>query len=137
MDKLTKEQRSSNMRAIKSKDTSIEVILRKALWHKGVRYRKNYKICNCKPDVVITKYKIAIFCDGDFWHGNDKYLVDQNSKFWNEKININKERDLRNTIELRDNGWTVIRFWGSTIKYNLNNCIEEILENIKNIKTKQ
>ena len=66
---MTKEQRSKNMRAIKSHDTKIEVILRKALWNKGIRYRKNFKVCSCKPDIVLTKYKIAIFCDGDFWHG--------------------------------------------------------------------
>lgn len=136
MDKMTKEQRSANMRAIKSKDTKIEVLLRKALWHQGVRYRKNYKICNCRPDIVITKYKIAIFCDGDFWHGNDKYTIDKNAIFWNNKISVNKERDLRNTIELRDNGWTVLRFWGSTITHKLDNCIAEVLQAIA-LKTKK
>ena len=69
MDKLTKEQRHKNMQAIRSKDTKIEILLRKALWHEGIRYRKNYKVCSCHPDIVITKYKIAVFCDGEFWHG--------------------------------------------------------------------
>ena len=63
--------KSKNMKAVKSHDTKIEVILRKALWHKGIRYRKNYKILSCKPDIVITKHRIAIFCDGDFWHGKE------------------------------------------------------------------
>ncbi len=132
MDHITKEQRSKNMRAIKSKDTKIEVTLRKALWHKGIRYRKNFKICSCHPDIVITKYKIAIFCDGDFWHGKEReYSIKTNIKYWNEKIKRNKERDLENTIELRDNGWCVFRFWESDINTNLDFCVSEILNQIK------
>ena len=131
MDCMTTEQRSKNMRAIKSHDTKIEVILRKALWHQGIRFRKNFKVCSCKPDIVLTKYKIAIFCDGDFWHGNDKYTVKKNANFWNEKIKTNIERDLRNTIELRDNGWTVLRFWGTEIKKDLDYCLTEILKAIE------
>lgn len=128
---MTSEQRSKNMKAIKSYDTKIEVRLRKALWHQGIRYRKNFKVYSCKPDIVLTKYKIAVFCDGDFWHGNDKYTVKNNARFWNEKIKTNIERDLRNTIELRDNGWTVLRFWGTEIKKNLDYCITEILRAIE------
>ena len=128
---MTAEQRSKNMKAIKSQDTKIEVVLRKALWSQGIRYRKNFKVCSCKPDIVLTKYKIAIFCDGDFWHGNDKYTVKTNTKFWNEKIKTNIERDLRNTIELRDNNWIVLRFWGSEIKNDLDKCINEILTAIE------
>lgn len=71
MDNLTKEQRRKNMQHIRSKDTDIEVILRKALWKKGYRYRKNCETLPGKPDIVLTKYKIAIFCDGDFFHGRD------------------------------------------------------------------
>lgn len=135
MDRITKEQRSKNMRAIKSKDTKIEVMLRKALWHKGIRYRKNFKVCSCHPDIVITKYKVAIFCDGDFWHGKkSKYTVKTNVQFWNEKIKRNIERDLENTIELRDNGWTVLRFWESDIKNNFDKCISIIIENIIRLK---
>lgn len=127
MDRINKAQRSANMKAIKSKDTSIELLLRKALWHKGVHYRKNFKVCDCKPDIVITKYKLAIFCDGDFWHGNDKYKVKTNTSFWEDKIKDNKDRDLNNTINLRDNGWIVLRFWGSQIKANLELCVNEIM----------
>ena len=135
MDMMTKEQRSANMRAIKSKDTKIEVLLRKALWHQGVRYRKNYKICNCRPDIVITKHKIAIFCDGDFFHGKPtKYSVHTNAKFWNDKIQRNIERDLENTIELRDNGWAVLRFWESDIKLNLDLCISQVIKYIEKQK---
>lgn len=132
MDCMTKEQRSKNMRAIKSKDTKIEITLRKALWHKGIRYRKNFKVCNCHPDIVITKYKIAVFCDGDFWHGKpSKYMVKTNADYWNEKIKRNIERDLENTIELRDNGWTVLRFWESDIKNNFRQCVQDILHTIE------
>lgn len=71
MDVLTPAQRRKNMQAIKAKDTKIELMLRKKLWEKGYRYRKNYKNLSGKPDIVFTKYKIAIFCDSDFWHGNN------------------------------------------------------------------
>ena len=71
MDKLTPEQRRKNMQSIKGKNTSIERILRKALWNKGYHYRKNYKVLPGKPDIALTKYKIAIFCDGEFFHGKD------------------------------------------------------------------
>lgn len=136
MDNLTKAQRHKNMVAIKSKDTKIEVSLRKALWHKGVRYRKNIKLYNCHPDIVITKYRIAIFCDGDFWHGKtfERYDVHTNVEFWHEKIKRNIERDLENTIELRDNGWNVLRFWETDIRKDLDMCIELVLKEIKTKK---
>ena len=138
MDVLTKEQRHKNMAAIKSKDTKIEIMLRKALWHKGIRYRKNIKVLSCHPDIVITKYKIAIFCDGDFWHGKtfERYDVTTNAKYWHEKIKRNVERDLENTIELRDNGWTVLRFWETDIKKNLDMCVEAVLFEVERKKIK-
>ena len=128
MDKLTKEQRHKNMQAIRSKDTKIEILLRKALWHEGIRYRKNYKVCSCHPDIVITKYKIAVFCDGEFWHGKsmERYDVTTNVKYWHEKIKRNVERDLENTIELRDNGWIVLRFWETEIEKHLADCVAEV-----------
>ncbi len=120
------------MASIHNKDTKIEVALRKALWHKGIRYRKNYRILNTCPDIVLTKYKIAIFCDGDFWHGRQfaTQEVRTNAKFWHEKIKRNIERDLENTIELRDNGWIVLRFWGTDIKKHLEACVAEVIQNI-------
>lgn len=87
------------MQHIKAKDTKIEVILRKALWQRGYRYRKNYKDLPGKPDIVLTKYKIAIFCDGEFFHGNDwevlkiKLENSNNSEFWISKISRNRKRD--------------------------------------------
>lgn len=133
MDCLTPEQRHKAMKGNKGKDTKIEILLRKALWHKGIRYRKQYRIFDCHPDIVITKYKIAIFCDGDFWHGKtfERYDVTTNAKYWHEKIKRNVERDLENTIELRDNGWTVLRFWETDIKKNLDICVEAVLRVIE------
>ena len=132
MDNLTQTQRHKNMQAIRSKDTKIEVMLRKALWHQGIRYRKNFKVLDCRPDIVLTKYKIAVFCDGEFWHGKifERYDVTTNAKYWHEKIRRNMERDLENTIELRDNGWIVLRFWETQIKKHLQECVEEVQRNI-------
>ena len=125
-------KRSKIMKSIKGSDTGIEVRLRKALWHKGIRYRKNFKVFDCHPDIVITKYKIAVFCDGNFWHGNElqKRPIKHNSSYWNEKIRRNVERDLENTIELRDNGWIVLRFWEDDIQHDLDGCVSEVLRYI-------
>ena len=125
-------KRSKIMKSIKGSDTGIEVRLRKALWHKGIRYRKNFKVFDCHPDIVITKYKIAVFCDGNFWHGEElqKRPIKHNSSYWNEKIRRNVERDLENTIELRDNGWIVLRFWEDDIQKNLPNCVSDVLRYI-------
>lgn len=116
MDNLTKEQRKRNMQNIKSKDTEIEVLLRKALWKKGYRFRKNYSKLPGKPDIAFTKYKIAIFCDGEFFHGKDwevlkpKLEKSNNSEYWINKIDRNRKRDHEIDQELLFLGWTVIRF---------------------------
>lgn len=134
MDNLTIAQRKKNMKAIKSNDTSIELILRKALWEKGIRYRKNYSKLPGKPDIVLTKYKIAIFCDSEFWHGKDwdvkKYRIQSNKEYWIPKIERNIKRDNEVNNLLHELGWTVIRFWGKDIYKNLNNCIEYIIDAI-------
>lgn len=135
MDRLTKTQRHKNMSAIHSTDTKPELLLRKALWHKGIRYRKNYKVCGYQVDIAITKYKIAVFCDGTFWHGKDGdgSQVATNTKFWKNKIQRNKERDLECTITLRDNGWVVLRFWDDEIIKHVDKYIRKIeLEIAKN-----
>lgn len=135
MDVLTKEQRHKAMSNIHSKDTSIEVRLRKALWHKGFRYRKNYSKLPGKPDIVLTKYKIAIFCDSEFFHGKDWYSVlrprisrGRNADFWENKILRNMERDGENNKELLFMGWTVIRFWGDEIIKDTDSCVKVIEE---------
>lgn len=135
-DVLTKEQRHKNMENIRSKDTAIEIRLRKALWQKGYRYRKNYKELPGCPDIVLTKYKIAIFCDGEFFHGKDwevlKPRLEQsnNSQFWINKISRNIERDDEVNKKLLFLGWTVIRFWGKDIKRNTDECVKVIEEEI-------
>lgn len=130
MDRLTKEQRSKNMKAVKSKDSKIEIKLRKALWSKGHRYRKNCKDIFGKPDIVFKSLKIAIFCDSEFWHGydweNKKNEIKSNKKFWINKIERNIERDKEVNEKLTSEGWIVLRFWGKEIEKNVAFCIEDI-----------
>lgn len=139
-DVLTKEQRKRNMQGIRSKDTKIEVILRKELWKSGIRYRKNYDKLPGKPDIVLTKYKIAIFCDSEFFHGKDWEVLKprlergENSEFWIAKISRNRERDDEVNKKLLFMGWTVIRFWGNDIKKKTEECIKVIQETIFDIK---
>ena len=132
MDNLTAEQRRKNMRHIKSKDTSIEVKLRKELWSRGYRYRKNVSNLPGKPDIVLTKYKIAIFCDSEFFHGKDWEVLkprlekSNNADYWEKKISRNMERDNEINKKLLFMGWTVIRFWGKDILKNIDDCISVI-----------
>lgn len=143
MDVLTPEQRRKSMQHIRSKDTSIEVILRKALWHKGYRYRKNYKGLPGSPDIVLTKYKIAIFCDGEFFHGKDwdtlKLRLENgsNSEYWIKKITRNCMRDNEVDKKLLYDGWTVMRFWGNDIKRNTEECVKAIEETIFDLRCKK
>lgn len=136
MDTLTKEQRSKCMSHIRSKDTGIELALRKALWHKGYRYRKNYKDLPGKPDIVLTKYRIAIFCDSEFWHGKDwdvlkpQLLRGNNPEYWVKKIERNQKRDIEIDKQLLFMEWTVIRFWGKEILQDPEQCIRVIEETI-------
>ena len=136
MDTLTKEQRRRCMSHIRSKDTGIEVRLRKALWHKGYRYRKNYKLLPGKPDIVFTKYRLAVFCDSEFWHGKDwdvlkpRLLKGKNPDYWIKKIERNKERDMEIDKKLLFMDWTVIRFWGEEILKDTDQCIQVIEETI-------
>lgn len=136
MDRLTKEQRHKNMKSIKNKDTRIEVILRKALWKKGYRYRKNDVRLPGKPDIVLTKYKIAIFCDSEFFHGKDWEVLrpqlerGKNADFWIDKISKNRQRDEEVNKQLQYLGWTVIRFWGKDITKHTDECIQIVEETI-------
>ncbi len=123
------------MTSIHSKDTSIEIKLRKELWRRGYRYRKNYAKLPGKPDIALTKYRIAIFCDSDFFHGKDWYTIlrprlqkGSNPEFWTQKITRNMERDKENDMALLAQEWTVIRFWGSEIEKDVVGCIKVIEE---------
>jgi DNA mismatch endonuclease Vsr len=138
MDRLTKEQRRKNMKAVKNKDTQIELLLRKELWRRNYRYRKNFKQLPGKPDIVLTKYKIAVFCDSEFWHGYDwenrKNDIKSNRDFWIRKIEGNIKRDKEVTEQLEKEGWIVLRFWGNDIKNNLPGCVKIIEETIKGVE---
>ena len=126
--------RSENMRRIKSKDTSIEILLRKELWRRGLRYRKNAKDVFGKPDMVFKSKKLAVFADSEFWHGKylmeGKYIPKTNTEFWVKKIERNIERDKEVNQKLKDDGWTVLRFWESDIRKKLSECIELIEETL-------
>ena len=128
------------MSHIRSKNTSIELLLRKALWHEGIRYRKSYEKLPGKPDIAITKYKIAIFCDGELWHGKDwknkKNRIKTNSDYWISKIERNIVRDIENEKKLESMGWTIVRFWGNKIKKNPMDCVNEIKETIYEIENR-
>lgn len=139
MDRHTPEQRRKNMRAVKCKDSKIELVLRKKLWNRGFRYRKNFKDLPGKPDIVFTKYKIAVFCDSEFWHGYNweerKQDIKSNRDFWIPKIERNIERDREVNRQLDSMGWLVLRFWGKQILKSTDQCvsvIEKIIEEIKN-----
>ena len=131
---------SNNMRKIHSKDTSIELLLRKALWHKGYRYRKNYKDLPGSPDIVLTKYKIAIFCDSEFFHGKDWEILKlrlekgKNPGFWIKKIERNRNRDYENDKKLLFLGYTVLHFWGQDISKHTDECLQAIEETIWDTK---
>ena len=130
MDKHTPEQRRKNMQAVKNKDSQIELLLRKELWSRGLRYRKNANRIYGKPDIVFIGKKIAVFCDSEFWHGYNweerKKDFKSHQEFWIPKIERNMERDAEVTAFLESEGWTVIRFWGNEIKKNTAQCADII-----------
>lgn len=128
------------MSSVHSKNTTPETLLRKALWNRNCRYRINCKDVLGKPDICIKKYRICVFVDGDYWHGHNWALRGQSSleeelkaysPYWQAKIRRNVERDLEYTIRLRDEGWTVLRFWESDIRSDVDGCADKVLEVIR------
>lgn len=130
MDKLSPEQRHKNMQAIKNKDSEIEVILRRELWNRGIRYRKNAKKIFGHPDIAFISKKVAVFCDSEFWHGfdwqNRKDDIKSRREFWIPKIERNIQRDHEVTSHLQNEGWIVLRFWGKEIKTHPKECADII-----------
>lgn len=126
----TPEQIRKNMRAVKNKDSAIEVLLRRELWRRGLQYRKNVAGLTGKPDIVFMGKKIAVFCDGDFWHGYDwenrKQDIKSRKEFWIPKIERNMQRDIEVNEALERDGWLVLRFWGNEIKTNCSACADKI-----------
>ena len=127
------------MSSIPSKNTQPEILLRKALWRRNLRYRVNYKKLPGKPDIVFTKQKVVIFCDGDYWHGHNWAIrgfssLDEElsgySEFWKKKILRNIERDEENNKTLRMLGWKVVRIWESDIKKDLDGCVKLVQESL-------
>lgn len=130
MGKKTAEQISHNMKQIKNKDSKIELLLRKELWHRGLRYRKNVTNIIGKPDIVFYGKKVAVFCDSEFWHGYNweerKKDFKTHQEFWIPKIERNMQRDKEVTETLQHDGWYVIRFWGKEILKNTTACADKV-----------
>ncbi len=120
--------------ASKKTDTSCEVTLRRALWAAGCRYRKNVPTLPGRPDVVFLAAKVAVFCDGDFWHGRNwesrrqKLRRGTNADYWLAKIQRNMERDRQNTRRLQEMGWTVLRFWETEVRSDLERVVPTVKE---------
>ncbi len=134
------------MSAIKSKNTRPELMLRRALWEKNLRYRIHYGKLPGKPDIVFTKQKVVVFCDGDFWHGHNWAIrnmasldeeLESYSDFWKNKIRRNMERDEENNKMLKSMGWMVVRIWESDIKKNVEDCVTAIEEALFDAMMKQ
>ncbi len=127
----TSKKRSEMMSKIRGKNTKPELLFRKTLWKKGVRYRINNKKLPGKPDISIQKYKLAVFIDGEFWHGYNwsekKETLKSNRGFWIPKIERNMQRDREVNAQLEEMGYTVFRFWANEIKTDLDKCINDIL----------
>ena len=133
-DNLTKEQRHKNMSAIKGKDTSIEVRVRKYLWSHGFRYRKNVKDLPGKPDIVIPKYKTVIFINGCFWHHHfncrHATIPKSNNDYWVKKINRNVDNDIKNYNLLQQMDYNVITVWECEIKEDFDHRMKLLIEEI-------
>ena len=135
-DRITEEQRSWNMGQIKGKDTSIEIIVRKYLFHHGFRYRKNVTTLPGKPDILLPKYKTVIFVNGYFWHHHYgcklAYIPKTNIEYWIDKFNTNIENDIKHEKELKQMGYKVITVWECELKecfeYRMTELMSEIME---------
>jgi len=139
MDKLTPAQRRKNMQRVRSKDSQIELKLRRALWHAGFRYRKNVREVFGCPDVVFLRLKIAVFCDSEFWHGfdweNRKHDFKSRQDFWIPKIERNIARDREVNARLQSEGWTVLRFFGRQIQRDVDECVRAVAETVARRKS--
>ncbi len=133
MDSLTKDQRRNIMQHIRPKNTKAEIMLRKALWHRGIRFRKYYKDLPGTPDIAITKHRIAVFVDGDFWHArghenNPGEQIQTNRPFWSKKLKRNVDRDKEVNQALLEMGWLVLRYWDSDVNKDCDACVEDIMQ---------
>ena len=126
------------MQAVKNKGSEIERILSKALWNRGLRFRKNVTSVTGKPDFALKKYKVAVFADSEFWHGKNwdqkKHEHKSNKKFWHQKIERNIERDREVNEVLQRKGWKVLRFWGNEIKKDPEACAEKVENTVREVR---
>ncbi len=129
MDNLTPEQRRRNMQNIRSSGTRPEVLVMRELRKRKIYFAKHVKTLPGKPDIVFRRKKVAVFIDSDFWHGHPTNFImpKTNEEYWSNKINSNKKRDRKVTLELQKQGWQVLRIWESDIKADIHKCINEIL----------
>lgn len=136
-DNLTREQRSYCMSRVKGKDTGLETRVRSEIHKRGLRFRKHLKELPGKPDIVFTKARVAVFLDGDFWHGFEFSQWEQTiSPFWRAKISKTIERDRKNHGRLSEMGWTVVRLWQHEIELDFESCILHILRAVNNGRTR-
>jgi DNA mismatch endonuclease, patch repair protein len=131
MDKLSRQERSRNMSHIRSADTAIEVTLRRALWGRGARgYRVHPKSVHGKPDLVFTRWRLAVFVDGCFWHSCPECFVapSSNQDYWGPKIARNVERDGEVSAVLEESGWRVLRIWEHEIERDLEGAVRAVTD---------
>ncbi|HEA20559.1 hypothetical protein LCGC14_0786080 [marine sediment metagenome] len=136
----TTPKRSKIMSKIRGKNTKPELAFRKALYASGYRYRIDYKKLIGKPDILLKKYKTAVFIDGEYWHGHNwaerKPKVKTNREFWIAKIERNMQRDGEVNTELKRLGYTVFRFWESEIKKELDTCLQKVIAHLDSVQVR-
>lgn len=124
------------MSRVRLKNGKAETILAKRLWHKGYRYRRNYKKLPGSPDIALTKYRVAVFVDGEFWHGENweerKAKLRRNREYWIEKIEENMARDKRVDGQLQEMGWVTVHFWEKQVLKSTDECLQAVLELLEN-----
>lgn len=125
----------ARMAKVHLKNGKAEQLLAKELWHSGLRYRKNFKGLPGSPDIALTKQKVAIFVDGEFWHGQNwderKQKLQRNRDYWIEKIEENISRDRKVDAQLQSLGWTVIRFWEKDVLKHTSECLQNVFETLE------
>ena len=123
------------MSEVRLKNGKAETILAKRLWHEGYRYRRNYKKLPGSPDIALTTYRVAVFVDGEFWHGENweerKAKFKHNREYWIEKIEENMARDKRVDNQLHEMGWTTVHFWEKQVLKHTDECVDIIINQIK------
>ncbi|MEC1258947.1 very short patch repair endonuclease [Bacillus swezeyi] len=139
MDNVNNEKRSATMRAVKSKDSKIELMVRKELWKRGLRFRVNTRTLFGKPDISIKKLKLVVFIDSCFWHGcpDHKRIPKSNIVFWKNKIERNIERDRIVTEFYRNKGWNIIRIWEHSLREDFEGTVNKIYKKIMKLKNER